>query len=81
MRAGVISAHAAPKGLRVSNMIQQSVLDSLVAAAYILIISREPERCRGSGGYATMSAISRRHSNAALMLVHSEVTYDIMDSL
>lgn len=50
MRAGVIGARAAPKGLRVSNMIQQSVLDSLVAAAYILIISREPERCGGSGG-------------------------------
>lgn len=50
MWARLISAHDAPKGLGVSNMIQQSVLDSLVAAAYILIISREPERCRGSAG-------------------------------
>lgn len=39
---------------------------------------------RGAGalaGYATTSAISRRHSNATVMLVHSEVTYDITDSL
>lgn len=39
---------------------------------------------RGAGallGYVNMSAISRWHSNAAVMLVPSEVTYDIMDSL
>lgn len=48
--ARVISAHNAPKRLWVSNMIQKIVPDSLVAAAYILIISRELERCRGSGG-------------------------------
>lgn len=50
MWAYLISAHDAPKRLWVSNMIQQSMLDSPVAAAYILIISRELERCRGSSG-------------------------------
>lgn len=50
MQARLINAHDAPKQLWVSNMIQRVVPDSLVAAACLLIISREPKRCRGSGG-------------------------------
>lgn len=49
MWAGVIGAHDAPKRLWVSNMRQKIAPDSLVAAAYTLIISRQAERWRGSG--------------------------------
>lgn len=81
MWARVISAHDAPKQLWVSNMIQRIVPNSLVAAAYILIISREPDRCGGSGGLRQHERYQSLAFRWLVMLVHSEVTYDIMDSL
>lgn len=51
---------------------------------YILIISREGEWERGVGdvaGDVSMCAINHWHSSTPEQLVHSEVTYNIMDSL
>lgn len=66
-------------------MIQQSVPDSLMAAAlHTDHIERERERERGVGdvaGYVSMCAINHWHSSTPEQLVHSEVTYNIMDSL
>lgn len=62
-------------------MIQRIVPNSPVAAAYILIISRSRRDSEALVADVNLSAISHEHSNSTEMLVISEVTYDIMDSL
>lgn len=71
----VLTGHLNSSAL--GNMIQQSVPDSLMAAA---LHTDHIERERGVGAVAGY-VINHWHSSTLEQLVHSEVTYNVMDSL